>query len=139
MIRRPPRSTLFPYTTLFRSRSTDFRQTRAIHLDAFLLGLFSEPASPHCSEPHSFGLSGSNQCFHRSAQNLVPLAGRSVALYWHPADGASAWTCAGQKRGAPRESGVRWLGCCERFLASTACFPSPCLPQHLTAASLTGL
>src|SRR2546430_10513133 len=23
MIRRPPRSTLFPYTTLFRSRSTD--------------------------------------------------------------------------------------------------------------------
>src|SRR5574340_1604330 len=27
MIRRPPRSTLFPYTTLFRSRST----TRQIH------------------------------------------------------------------------------------------------------------
>src|SRR3712207_8114648 len=24
MIRRPPRSTLFPYTTLFRSRSTNF-------------------------------------------------------------------------------------------------------------------
>src|SRR2546430_10515080 len=24
MIRRPPRSTLFPYTTLFRSRATDF-------------------------------------------------------------------------------------------------------------------
>src|SRR2546430_7623301 len=24
MIRRPPRSTLFPYTTLFRSRSEDF-------------------------------------------------------------------------------------------------------------------
>src|SRR3712207_8982550 len=29
MIRRPPRSTLFPYTTLFRSRSgTDVRLTR---------------------------------------------------------------------------------------------------------------
>src|SRR2546425_3110723 len=27
MIRRPPRSTLFPYTTLFRSRSPDWRQT----------------------------------------------------------------------------------------------------------------
>src|SRR2546430_11962103 len=26
MIRRPPRSTLFPYTTLFRSRKTDRRQ-----------------------------------------------------------------------------------------------------------------
>src|SRR5256885_7246512 len=25
MIRRPPRSTLFPYTTLFRSRRLDFR------------------------------------------------------------------------------------------------------------------
>src|SRR3989442_11917341 len=27
MIRRPPRSTLFPYTTLFRSRDVRFRQT----------------------------------------------------------------------------------------------------------------
>src|SRR2546428_13352591 len=29
MIRRPPRSTLFPYTTLFRSRSIDFRSAAA--------------------------------------------------------------------------------------------------------------
>src|SRR2546422_2156892 len=28
MIRRPPRSTLFPYTTLFRSRSPDRRSAR---------------------------------------------------------------------------------------------------------------
>src|SRR5256885_12032640 len=28
MIRRPPRSTLFPYTTLFRSRCRQFRQFR---------------------------------------------------------------------------------------------------------------
>src|SRR5438034_6657195 len=28
MIRRPPRSTLFPYTTLFRSRSAPSRSTR---------------------------------------------------------------------------------------------------------------
>src|SRR5438876_9148436 len=28
MIRRPPRSTLFPYTTLFRSKRHDERQTR---------------------------------------------------------------------------------------------------------------
>src|SRR3712207_8658674 len=28
MIRRPPRSTLFPYTTLFRSRSSSRRSTR---------------------------------------------------------------------------------------------------------------
>src|SRR2546422_7736226 len=29
MIRRPPRSTLFPYTTLFRSRSRQVRRRRA--------------------------------------------------------------------------------------------------------------
>src|SRR2546422_1969067 len=29
MIRRPPRSTLFPYTTLFRSRDVDGRRGRA--------------------------------------------------------------------------------------------------------------
>src|SRR5690349_22582505 len=29
MLRRPPRSTLFPYTTLFRSRATTARQAEA--------------------------------------------------------------------------------------------------------------
>src|SRR5260370_20530396 len=29
MIRRPPRSTLFPYTTLFRSKSRNWAQVRA--------------------------------------------------------------------------------------------------------------
>src|SRR3712207_7564689 len=33
MIRRPPRSTLFPYTTLFRSQNTDFLITNARHSD----------------------------------------------------------------------------------------------------------
>src|SRR3712207_7268964 len=32
MIRRPPRSTLFPYTTLFRSCVTGSRERRAINL-----------------------------------------------------------------------------------------------------------
>src|SRR5215211_9478927 len=31
MIRRPPRSTLFPYTTLFRSGAGDHRRERALH------------------------------------------------------------------------------------------------------------
>src|SRR2546422_7496082 len=30
MIRRPPRSTLFPYTTLFRSQHADLRLVRAL-------------------------------------------------------------------------------------------------------------
>src|SRR5438874_7585698 len=39
MIRRPPRSTLFPYTTLFRSESVvhRFEEQRADPLDRFLL------------------------------------------------------------------------------------------------------
>src|SRR2546426_6358450 len=32
MIRRPPRSTLFPYTTLFRSRGTSRNERRALRL-----------------------------------------------------------------------------------------------------------
>src|SRR5256885_9096749 len=39
MIRRPPRSTLFPYTTLFRSL-TERRQGHALHV------LHDEPGSP---------------------------------------------------------------------------------------------
>src|SRR3712207_8169142 len=31
MIRRPPRSTLFPYTTLFRSRASDLLEEAAVH------------------------------------------------------------------------------------------------------------
>src|SRR2546426_6602015 len=36
MIRRPPRSTLFPYTTLFRSRYSAIALPAAPHLDATL-------------------------------------------------------------------------------------------------------
>src|SRR5258708_24609948 len=50
MIRRPPRSTLFPYTTLFRSRSAT---TRALEARA-------DPASPprcgfHAGRPRAAG------------------------------------------------------------------------------------
>src|SRR3712207_7283973 len=38
MIRRPPRSTLFPYTTLFRSRDDDFEEPFE-ELAAFFFGL----------------------------------------------------------------------------------------------------
>src|SRR5690349_22040586 len=37
MIRRPPRSTLFPYTTLFRSRPA-VRRLVDVHLDSLLAG-----------------------------------------------------------------------------------------------------
>src|SRR5258708_21737880 len=39
MIRRPPRSTLFPYTTLFRSSSNDCRQVTCV-MDFHFAGWF---------------------------------------------------------------------------------------------------
>src|SRR5437588_12252694 len=51
MIRRPPRSTLFPYTTLFRSaRAAGLSEGEALKLDLFGLldrfrsGVFDEPS-----------------------------------------------------------------------------------------------
>src|SRR5258707_2501503 len=35
MIRRPPRSTLFPYTTLFRSAKQDRAERELLHFDVF--------------------------------------------------------------------------------------------------------
>ena len=40
MIRRPPRSTLFPYTTLFRSTYKVLREDGLDHAKHFVVGLF---------------------------------------------------------------------------------------------------
>src|SRR3712207_8973219 len=45
MIRRPPRSTLFPYTTLFRSFAAGFGWTRR------LFHRFLESSARHCTQP----------------------------------------------------------------------------------------
>src|SRR2546422_4569042 len=37
MIRRPPRSTLFPYTTLFRSRPSPFRPAGRAHRSGIMI------------------------------------------------------------------------------------------------------
>src|SRR3989442_8143962 len=60
MIRRPPRSTLFPYTTLFRSLDEQYRQERAL-FGFFVSGLASlesfafaaHAAAAHRSEEHT--------------------------------------------------------------------------------------
>src|SRR5690242_20880284 len=60
IIRRPPRSTLFPYTTLFRSIPTDGEMVHAIQPRAFIGAqdrLFAEPdcrrSEEHTSELQS--------------------------------------------------------------------------------------
>src|SRR2546425_8321867 len=63
MIRRPPRSTLFPYTTLFRSQLADGRQLLGVHQlggqarvverDGDLLSRRLERSEEHTSELQS--------------------------------------------------------------------------------------
>src|SRR5256885_12705073 len=45
MIRRPPRSTLFPYTTLFRSSGRAFMKM-ALRSSAFALAMVAQAAAP---------------------------------------------------------------------------------------------
>src|SRR5256885_7452695 len=63
MIRRPPRSTLFPYTTLFRSAAADGAGARlsadaqslaglGLPLHAHLLGLFPDRKSTRLNSSH---------------------------------------------------------------------------------------
>src|SRR3712207_9368840 len=59
MIRRPPRSTLFPYTTLFRSKGDAFQQQPNPYIargDAQLL-VDATDASGRCHDNGNFGVS----------------------------------------------------------------------------------
>src|SRR5687768_18003389 len=48
MIRRPPRSTLFPYTTLFRSRTRDESSGDSIHMSLPLGNTRCSHTAPEC-------------------------------------------------------------------------------------------
>src|SRR2546430_7992942 len=74
MIRRPPRSTLFPYTTLFRSR----RLGVVLHAER---GNVHAPKALECAvvevpmgESHV-----SERCEHRAGGTVAPFAGRVPA------------------------------------------------------------
>src|SRR5258707_14429323 len=59
MIRRPPRSTLFPYTTLFRSphpRTLDLVYAAALHFNAPYVTLISGIRKDRGGSRHSHGL-----------------------------------------------------------------------------------
>src|SRR5438046_6901724 len=46
MLPRPPRSTLFPYTTLFRSRGWEVHPPEPMMATVLLVALVQQPASP---------------------------------------------------------------------------------------------
>src|SRR3712207_8020587 len=51
MIRRPPRSTLFPYTTLFRSRDRQRHQGPALHVQRHRRPELVRPGGRHGAQP----------------------------------------------------------------------------------------
>src|SRR2546430_15976112 len=64
MIRRPPRSTLFPYTTLFRSRNSELKTARAWALKETAMSLYNyvyeKPARKHFQDRKSTRLNSSH-------------------------------------------------------------------------------
>src|SRR5271163_3134478 len=85
MIRRPPRSTLFPYTTLFRSHEAERRSTRIRAQIPFRLASL-DPAIPFSEHCHTLVVN-TEGCGVRLGQPLEP--GLSVLLDELPG-GASA-------------------------------------------------
>src|SRR2546426_11769309 len=97
MIRRPPRSTLFPYTTLFRS---DHAAATAVPVpDAALSAGFGRrhPVLPHAQDPEP--------CLRRHGAVLLPSEGRAgVGRPWpEPRPPAVARA----RRGVPRSAGAQ--------------------------------
>src|SRR5260370_24336885 len=70
MIRRPPRSTLFPYTTLFRS-ATYQRKLRAFQQSDLARPDLQPPPSPHLQCPGVQGRSEEHTSELQSHLNLV--------------------------------------------------------------------
>src|SRR3712207_6916703 len=69
MIRRPPRSTLFPYTTLFRSS-----RTRSARLPC------TRTTSAFLYSDHSFGLENRMRCSPRSEEHTSELQSRQYLV-----------------------------------------------------------
>src|SRR2546430_13421477 len=76
MIRRPPRSTLFPYTTLFRSAR---EQLRPLDLGVVLASLARQRAAGGVRVHVGLGVEGEDRIEHRSV--LMPQLQRTVQLW----------------------------------------------------------
>src|SRR3712207_8320695 len=80
MIRRPPRSTLFPYTTLFRS-PIDFL-TRDLNLEGGLVGMFDFQVERDAHRQHREGslLTKENGAWVRSEEHTSELQSRQYLV-----------------------------------------------------------
>src|SRR5438034_3756079 len=86
MIRRPPRSTLFPYTTLFRSRLDSLHCVgdRLWHLalPALTLGLVGAAATARRSEEHTSELQSHSDLVCRLLLEKKKIRARTTADSW---------------------------------------------------------
>src|SRR5256886_13685111 len=95
MIRRPPRSTLFPYTTLFRSSSTVTRATRPTTATWTALRTFSIPLRGAVGAGRGTGRIGSIQpcaaaaVIGRAAQPTAPQRRRAGHIGKDPVEDAT--------------------------------------------------
>src|SRR2546430_3619234 len=91
MIRRPPRSTLFPYTTLFRSRAggrpgaAANREERVLRhpLSAQVQGLARDRKSTRLNSSHS-QISYAVFCLKKHTHHAIPIGLPSVRLHAAP-------------------------------------------------------
>src|SRR5690349_22712973 len=72
MIRRPPRSTLFPYTTLFRSTSSALARRNSPNVGSAM----SSDSSTQASSCSALGSSGKRGAFARSEEHTSELQSR---------------------------------------------------------------
>src|SRR5258708_30135043 len=93
MIRRPPRSTLFPYTTLFRSRKRDQHRIRRAEsgVDLVSVDIVSVRADERARDRKSTRLNSSHQiisyavfCLKKKKHNLQHPSPRSNATQPRP-------------------------------------------------------
>src|SRR2546430_8879712 len=91
MIRRPPRSTLFPYTTLFRSLQTPCARHRCACIVLQRMEACSDRKSTRLNSSHSqisyavFCLKKKKNRYHyRSASHTLPLHRPITSYHSHP-------------------------------------------------------
>src|SRR2546426_7757020 len=80
MIRRPPRSTLFPYTTLFRSGEQGFSRGVAAPIPRRALLLHHVPASRDDRSPCAAGRDSQTRRRHSRAHGFPALDRKSTRL-----------------------------------------------------------
>src|SRR5215216_3442338 len=83
MIRRPPRSTLFPYTTLFRSVSADHSQPCRGRLGIAVLAELTDRKSTRLNSSHQI-ISYAVFCLKKKNKNMIALRERNSRDFGSP-------------------------------------------------------